>query len=105
MSLGAVEHGQRLAGHGSVVDEAVRQLEAGRRHPLERLVQGGRRVTHIVLLLLRPMNPRRSGSGVDVPLRVAVPRAACTPGYGAVHASVPGAVAAQPAPCGPRTLS
>ena len=47
--VGAVEHGQRLAGHGSVVDKAVRQLEAGRRHPLERLVQSWRRVTHLVL--------------------------------------------------------
>ena len=33
-----------------MVDEAVRQLEAGRRHPLERLVQGWRRVAHVVLL-------------------------------------------------------
>jgi len=52
--VSAIEHGQRLTGHGSVVDETVRQLEAGRRHSLERLVQGWRRVTHVVLLLQRP---------------------------------------------------
>ena len=62
-----------------LVDEAVRQLEAGRRHPLERLVQGRRRVTHLVLLLLRPVYPCRSGSRVDVPLRVAVRRAPHVP--------------------------
>jgi hypothetical protein len=67
----AVEHGQRLAGHGSVVDKAVRQLEAGRRHPLERLVQRWRRVAHIVLLL-PPVNPCRSGSRVEVPLHAGV---------------------------------
>src|SRR5258708_28136165 len=69
--VSAIEHGQRLAGHGSVVDESVRQLEAGRRHPLERLVQGWRRVTHIVLLL-PPANPCRSGSRVEAPLPAAV---------------------------------
>jgi len=53
----AVEHGQRLAGHGSVVDEAVRQLEAGSRHPLERLVQSWRSVTHVVLLAAAAHQP------------------------------------------------
>ena len=55
--VGAVEHGQRLAGHGPVVDEAVRQLEAGRRHPLERLVQSRRRVTHLALLAAAAREP------------------------------------------------
>jgi len=47
--VGAVEHGQRFAGHGPVIDEAVRQFEAGGRHPLERLVQGGSGLAHVVL--------------------------------------------------------
>lgn len=38
-----------LAGHGSVVDRTGRPLEAGLRHPAGRLVQGRRRVTHVVL--------------------------------------------------------
>src|SRR6185312_9029133 len=49
--------GQRLAGHGPVIDKAVRQLEAGRRHPLERLVQSWRRVTHVVLLAAAACEP------------------------------------------------
>jgi hypothetical protein len=61
--VGAVEHGQRLAGHGPMVDKAVRQLEAGRRHPLERLIQSWRRITHAVLLL-PPMEPLRRGPGL-----------------------------------------
>ncbi len=46
---GAVQHGQRFAGHSAVIDEAVRQLEAGGRHPLERLVQGRSGLAHVVL--------------------------------------------------------
>ena len=69
-----------------MVDKAVRQLEAGRRHPLERLIQGWRRVTHIVLLL-PPMNPCRRGSRADVPLTAAVLPAAHAPGYGAVYSA------------------
>jgi hypothetical protein len=47
--VGTVQHGQRFAGHGAVIDKAIRQLEAGSRHPLERLVQGRGGVAHLVL--------------------------------------------------------
>ena len=40
-----------------MVNEAVRQLEAGRRHPLERLVQSWRHVTHVVLLAAAAHEP------------------------------------------------
>ena len=40
-----------------MVNEAVRQLEAGRRHPLERLVQSWRHVTHVVLLAAAAREP------------------------------------------------
>src|SRR5258708_7868125 len=101
--VSAVEHRQRLAGHGPVVDEPVRQLEAGRRHPLERLVQGWRRVTHLVLLL-PPVNPCRSGSRVEVPLPArGTASAACPPGYGAVY-SVAWAPRTSPQPALPAIL-
>src|SRR5436190_10442771 len=60
---GAVQHGQRFAGHGAVIDEAIRQLEAGGRDPLVRLVQGRGGVAHIVLFLrrIRPCQPQRPG--------------------------------------------
>src|SRR6266851_1250321 len=84
--VSAIENGQRLAGHGSAVDEPVRQLEAGRRHPLERLIQGRRRVTHVVLLRAREPLPQR------FPRRSAATccstaSAACAPGYGAVYSA------------------
>jgi hypothetical protein len=47
--VGAVQHGQRLAGHGAVIDKSIRQLEAGGRHPLECLVQGRGGIAHVVL--------------------------------------------------------
>src|SRR5207253_517719 len=90
---GTVEHGQRLAGHGPVVDEAVRQLEAGRRHPLERLVQGWRRVTHVVLLVAAAHEPPAAPvPAVDSPLdRIlpaeSVPRQAAWEGCTRQHIS------------------
>jgi hypothetical protein len=85
--VSAIKHSQRLAGHGPVVDEPVRQLEAGRRHPLERLIQGWRRVTHVVRLLrahepLPQRFPRRSAATCR-----GTASAACAPGYGAVYSA------------------
>jgi len=50
-----------------MVNEAVRQLEAGRRHPLERLVQSWRHVTHVVLLAAAPVNPCRNRFPPSIP--------------------------------------
>src|SRR5262249_53616420 len=52
--VGAVRHSEPFAGHSSVVDEPVRQLGAGCRHPLERLVGGWCHVTRSILLLPQP---------------------------------------------------
>src|SRR5262249_3897370 len=46
---GAVQYGQRFAGHSAVIDKAIGQLEAGGRAPLARLLQGRGGFAHIVL--------------------------------------------------------
>src|SRR5260221_781419 len=71
MAVSARGPARRLAARGSVVANAFRQPEAGRGHPRERLARGWGRVTHVVLLLLPPVNPCRSGSRPEAPLHAA----------------------------------
>src|SRR5215470_7171584 len=60
--LGAVQYGQRFAGHGAVIDGAIWQLEAAGRDPLVRPVRGRGGVAHIVLFSAGYGRAGRSGA-------------------------------------------